>query len=138
MTGCRFFAASLCALGLSLVILPLASGAPQSFAASPLAALDKDNDGTLDLTEVKDGARGVFVKLDNDNDTTLDRKEIQGRISRAQFKGADPDNDTTLSEDEYLALVEKLFDSADTDKDGTLDQKELHSKAGRALSRLIH
>ena len=88
MIGCRFF--HLCALGLSLAILPLAFGTTKSYAASPLAALDKDNDGTLDLAEVKDGANGVFVKLDNDNDTTLDRKEIQGAYQSRGIQGGGP------------------------------------------------
>ena len=131
----RFFVSELCAFGLSVAILPIASGS-KSFAAA-LAALDKDHDGTLDLAEVKDAAASLFDKFDKDSDATLDRKEIGDRAGNTQFKQADPDRDGTLTKDEYLGLVEKLFNAADAGKDGTLTAKELHSKAGRALLRLI-
>ena len=104
---------------------------------SPLAAFDKDNDGTLDLEEVKAAASAAFDKLNKDSDETLDRKEIGNRLSRKEFEAADPDKDKTLTKDEYLAEVEKRFKAADTDHDGTLDAKELKTKAGRALLRLL-
>jgi Ca2+-binding EF-hand superfamily protein len=134
----RSFIGKICLLSLSTVLLPIAFSPMTAFAASsPLKALDKDNDATLDLAEVKDAASAVFDKLEKDSDATLDAKEIGGRLGKKEFKEADPDNDKTLSKDEYLALVEKLFNAADADKDGTLTAKELHSKAGRALLRLI-
>jgi Ca2+-binding EF-hand superfamily protein len=77
----------------------------RSFAAA-LAALDKDNDGTLDLAEVKAAAARVFDTLDKDSDATLDRKEIGGRAGKTQLQQADPDHDGTLTKDEYLDLVE--------------------------------
>jgi hypothetical protein len=136
MINRRFFVTELCAFGFSVAILPIASSS-KSFAASALAAFDKDNDGTLDLAEVKAAAASVFDKLDKDSDATLDSKEIGGRAGKTQFKEADPDQDGTLTKDEYLGLVEKLFYAADAEKDGTIDPKELKSKAGRALLRLI-
>ncbi len=132
----RFFVSELFAFGLSAAVLPIAFGS-RSFAGA-LATLDKDNDGSLDLAEVKDAAASVFDKLDKDSDATLDRKETGGRIGKEDFKEADPDHDGTLTKEEYLGLVEKLFNAADADKDGTLTAKDLHSKAGRALLRLIH
>jgi Ca2+-binding EF-hand superfamily protein len=135
MINRRFLVSELIACGLAVAIFPIASGS-KSFAAA-LTALDKDNDGTLDLSEVKDAAASVFGQLDKDSDATLDRKEIGGRVGKKEFKEADPDNDGTLTKDEYLGLVEKLFNAADADKDGTLTAKELKSKAGRALLRLI-
>ena len=131
----RFFVTELCAFGFSVAILPIAFSS-KSFAGT-LAALDKDNDGTLDLAEVKAAAASVFDKLDKDSDATLDRKEIGGRVGKKEFQEADPDHDETLTKDEYLGLAEKLFDAADADKDGTLTAKELKSKAGRALLGLI-
>jgi Ca2+-binding EF-hand superfamily protein len=134
----RVFIGTLGAFSLAVAVLPVAFGASTSFAAaSPLTAFDKDNDGTLDLAEVKEAASRVFDKLETDSDATLDRKEVGGRVATHEFKEADPDNDATLTKDEYLALAEKLFNEADANKDGTLDAKELHSKAGRALLRLI-
>ena len=57
----------------------------RSFAGA-LATLDKDNDGSLDLAEVKDAAASVFDKLDKDSDATLDRKETGGRIGKEDFR----------------------------------------------------
>lgn len=106
---------------LGVFSLALAFDIGTSLAApSPIAALDKDHDGTLDLAEVKDAAGAVFDKLEKDHDSTLDRREVGGRVATGEFKEADPDNDATLTKDEYLALVEKLFNEADADKNGTL------------------
>ena len=108
-----------------------------SAASSAIKAFDKDNDGTLDLAEVKDAAGKMFGKLDKDKDGTLDPKEVGDRVSKSDFKAADTDHDGTLTKDEYFTIVEKLFSAADVDKDGILSAKELHSKAGRALLRLM-
>jgi Ca2+-binding EF-hand superfamily protein len=112
-------------------------------AAEPSSAVvakldkDKDNDQTLDWTEVQAGASARFDKLNKDSDGTLDDREVQGVIDKAMFKAADPDNYGTLSKTEYLELVKKLFKKADADNDGTLDAKELSSKAGHGLKPLI-
>ena len=108
-----------------------------SFAASALASLDPDHDGTVDLAEAKTAASALFDKLEKDNDGTLDRKELHNRIPDADWAVADPDNDKTISKDEYLAYVEAVFKKADTDNDGTLDAKELRTPAGHALVRLL-
>ncbi|PWB79981.1 MAG: calcium-binding protein [Methylocystaceae bacterium] len=125
------------ALTAGLALAPMAATFPAQAAQSPIKTFDTDNDGTLDLAEVKKAASAVFDRLEKDNDATLDRKEVGSRIPKKEFIAADPDNDATLTKDEYLALVEKLFKQADPDNDGTLDAKELKSKAGRALVRLI-
>jgi Ca2+-binding EF-hand superfamily protein len=104
--------------------------------ASPLATLDADNDGTVDLIETNKAAEALFAKLEKDNDGTIEPKELQGRLSKKEFKAADPDNDGTLDKTEFLAVVESLFKAADPDNDGTLDAKELASKQGKALLRL--
>ena len=98
---------------------------------------DTDNDGTLDLAEVKKAASSVFSKLDRDHDGTLDARELKGRLSAQELVAADPDRDGTLTLDEYLAVVEQRFNAANPDKDGTLDAKELNSPAGKALLRLM-
>jgi Ca2+-binding EF-hand superfamily protein len=98
---------------------------------------DTDNDGTLDLAEVKKAASALFSKLDRDHDGTLDKRELAGRLSTREFAAADPDHDGTLTMDEYLAVVEQRFNAANPDKDGTLDAKELNTSAGRALLRLL-
>ena len=104
---------------------------------SPIQMLDTDNDGTLDLAEVKKAASDLFAKLDRDHDGTLDKRELAGRLSAKDLAAADPDHDGTLTADEYLAVVEQRFKAANPDADGTLDAKEINTAAGRALLRLL-
>jgi len=108
-----------------------------AFGADAVKMFDTDNDGTLDLAEVKKAASNLFAKLDRDHDGTLDKRELAGRLSAKEFAAADPDRDGTLTLDEYLAVVERRFNAANPDKDGTLDAKELNSRAGKALLRLL-
>jgi Ca2+-binding EF-hand superfamily protein len=105
--------------------------------ANPVRMFDTDNDGTLDLAEVKKAASALFAKLDRDHDGTLDKRELAGRLSANELAAADPDHDGTLTADEYLAVVEQRFNAANPDTDGTLDAKELNTAAGRALLRLM-
>ena len=60
-------------LAVSLQAIAVVSASP-SFAASALASLDPDHDGTVDLAEAKAAASAVFDKLEKDNDGTLDQK----------------------------------------------------------------
>ena len=105
--------------------------------ANPTKMFDTDNDGTLDLAEVKKAASALFARLDRDHDGTLDKRELAGRLSARELAAADPDHDGTLTLDEYLAVVEQRFNAANPDKDGTLDAKELATPAGHALLRLL-
>jgi Ca2+-binding EF-hand superfamily protein len=104
----------------------------------PVARLDTDNDGTVDLDEAKKAASALFDKLDSDKDGTLDLKELKGRVTDKEFKVADPDNDGTLSKEEYLAMVEKRFKAVDPDNDGTVSAAEFKTAAGRSLSKLLY
>ena len=121
---------------LSVASLPVLA-APRN--ANPVRMFDTDNDGTLDLAEVKKAASALFAKLDRDHDGTLDKRELAGRLSARELAAADPDpdHDGTLTADEYLAVVEQRFNAANPDKDGTLDAKELNTAAGRALLKLL-
>ena len=105
--------------------------------ASLIKMFDTDNDGTLDLAEVKKAASALFARLDRDHDGTLDRRELAGRLSAKELAAADPDHDGTLTADEYLAVVEQRFNAANPDRDGTLDARELNTPAGQALLRLM-
>ncbi|MCC3247155.1 EF-hand domain-containing protein [Methylocystis sp. WRRC1] len=120
--------------------LAVSIGAPVAPAlakkAPPVAALDTDNDGTVDLNELNKSAEELFGKLETDNDGTIDRKEMQGRVTRKEFTAADPDNDGTLTKDEFLAMVAAMFKEADPDNDGTLDEQEFKSAKGKALLRV--
>jgi Ca2+-binding EF-hand superfamily protein len=122
----------------ALTALLGAAAAPALAAPTgPVAVLDTDNDGTVDLNEAKKAASALFDKLDTDKDGTLDLKELGGRLTKSELTAADPDKDGTLSKDEYLALVEKRFKAADPDKDGTISAAEFETSAGRALSKLL-
>jgi EF hand len=125
---------------LALAATVLAASAP-AFAASrsagPVKMFDSDNDGTLDLAEVKKAASDAFARADRDHDGTLDKRELAGRLTEKELAAADPDHDGTLTSDEYLAVVEQRFNALNRDKDGTLDAKELRSTGGKALLRLL-
>ncbi len=130
-----------CALGL-LASLVFAGGYSEALAkgkgvCAALAAINPDNDGTLDLNEAKQAATALFDKLDADKDGTLTTKELQGRLSRKEFKAGDPDKDATLSKNEYLAIVEARFKAADINAEGTIDCGEAKTAAGHALMRLL-
>jgi Ca2+-binding EF-hand superfamily protein len=125
---------------LTLAVAALCGSAPafaQSRPRTPIQMFDTDNDGTLDLPEVKKAASALFARLDRDHDGTLDKRELAGRLTPKELAAADPDHDGTLSLDEYLVVVEQRFNAANPDKDGTLDAKELNTRAGRALLRLL-
>lgn len=122
------------ALALTTALL---AGPAWSASGRTVKMFDTDNDGTLDLAEVKKAAAALFAKLDPDHDGTLDVRELRGRLTAKELAAADPDHDGTLTLDEYLAVVEQRFNAANPDKDGTLDAKELNSRAGRALLRLL-
>ena len=117
--------------------IALVTGPAWPAAGNAVKLFDTDNDGTLDLAEVKKAAAALFAKLDPDRDGTLDARELRGRLTAKELAAADPDHDGTLTLDEYLSVVEQRFNAANPDKDGTLDAKELNSRAGRALLRLL-
>jgi Ca2+-binding EF-hand superfamily protein len=126
---------------LTLAIATLFGGSLPAIAGSrrvnPIRMFDTDNDGTLDLAEVKKAASALFARLDRDHDGTLDKRELAGRLSARELAAADPDHDGTLTANEYLAVVEQRFNAANPDRDGTLDARELNTGAGRALLRLL-
>src|SRR5450759_2382042 len=119
---------------LSGASLPVLAGSRRT---NPIQIFDIDNDGTLDLAEVKKAASALFARLDRDHDGTLDKRELAGRLSAKELAAADPDHDGTLTADEYLAVVEQRFNAANPDKDGTFDARELNTGTGRALVRLL-
>ena len=92
---------------------------------------------TIDLREAQAAGSALFDRLDADKEGTLTIRELQGRLSRSDFKSADPDNDGTLTRQEFLTILESRFKAADPDKDGTLDRSELATPAGAALRQLL-
>ncbi len=104
--------------------------------SSPIEKIDTDNDGTINLNEMKASTGVLFTSLEKDADGTLDAKELSKKISKKDFKTADPDSDGTVSKDELLDYVASLFKVVDTDNDGTIDAKELKTNKGKRLINL--
>jgi hypothetical protein len=104
---------------------------------SVLAMLDRDSNGTVDLTEAKGAGSAAFDRIDKDHDGTVDHRELHGRVSAKGMAAADADGDGSLDKTEYLALIEQRFKAADRDNDGTVDASELRSPAGQTLVRLL-
>ena len=129
------------AIALTLAAVSCGQVSSQALAAPRNASLikmfDTDNDGTLDLAEVKKAASTLFTRLDRDHDGTLNKGELAGRLSAEELAAADPDHDGTLTADEYIAVVQQRFNAANPDKDRTLDARELNAREGRALLRLL-
>jgi EF hand len=78
---------------------------------SAIKAFDKDNDGTLDVAEVKEAAGKLFDKLDKAGDGTLDSKEVGTRVTKADFKAVDVDHDGMLTN---ISPSSKSFSSQPT------------------------
>jgi Ca2+-binding EF-hand superfamily protein len=128
-------------LPVGALVVTLRPAGAQADPVSPQAAIteyDTDKDGTIDENEAKAAGGALFDKLDVDKDGTLDEKELQGHVTRTQFREADPDNDKTVSKDEYIVFVTKAFRAANRDSDSTVDARELGTPAGRAFLLLLH
>lgn len=70
-------------LVLMLTVAPFSRPAlAASRGANPIKLFDTDNDGTLDLAEVKKAASTLFAKLNPDRGGTLDARELRGSAKR--------------------------------------------------------
>jgi hypothetical protein len=133
------------ALRRQLLLFGLASliTAPAAFARGggrlgSFAAIDRDNDGTINLDEAKRAAGLLFDHLDRHHTGALSHAQLGWRrLTVEEFSWADRDHDGTLTKDEYLALVERQFQAADPDHDGTVSRAEFYSRAGLPLRRLV-
>ena len=114
--------------------------APAAFArGGSFAAIDRDNDGTIDLDEAKRAAGSLFDHLDRHHTGTLSHAQLgKRRLTAEEFSWADRDHDGTLTKDEYLALVERQFRAADTDHEGTVSRAEFNARTGLPLRRLLY
>jgi hypothetical protein len=105
---------------LALALLIAVAG--PAFAASPLMTLlDPDNDGAVDVDEIRAAAATAFDRMMSGyGEAAL---LSQGAKDRLKSK--------------YIALVIRWFRIADIKGDGRLDEDELRSPAGRKLERLL-
>jgi Ca2+-binding EF-hand superfamily protein len=126
-------------LAMAGTLAPAGSVQAQDVSAETrLKTWDPDNDGTIDMAEVKKAASAQFDRLDGDRDGTLDMNEMAAtKVDENTFTKADPDKDGTLTKDEYFSIVETRFKSADPDNDGTVSLAELKAQPGQALGLLL-
>lgn len=126
-----------CSVG-AVVIAPAAAPAVAGHSAKHvIAAVDRDNDGSLDRGEVYRAAIAKFKRLNTDKDRTLEPGELSGVLSGRAFAAANPDKDGSISLGEYLHFTKKLFKATNTDKDHTIEADELNSQFGEVLSSVI-
>src|SRR2546430_889446 len=114
-------------MGAAATLVAASLPAVAAFGADAVKMFDTDNDGTLDLAEVRKAASNLFAKLDRDHDGTLDKRELAGRLSAKGLAAADPDRDGRLTLDEYFTGVGRAFNHPNTDKDGTSEGQELRA-----------
>lgn len=106
---------------------------PGGRGAPPLARLDANGDGSIDLDEFLGGREGneerALMRLDTDADGLLSREELEARPER-QRPGPDRAamreclQDARPDADPGFDLAER-FDTLDTNDDGKLDTDEL-------------
>ena len=102
-----------------------------------MKAVNGDADKTISKAELDAYAKQRFAALEADNDKTLDQKELKGRLSAAGMAMADTDKDKTVDEAEFTGYADKLFDEANKKGDVTLSVEELASPAGKKLIQLL-
>ena len=103
-----------------------------------MTAVNGDADKTISKDELDAYAKKRFAALESDNDKTLDEKELKGRLSAAGMTMADTDKDKSVDESEFVGYADKLFDEANSKGDKTLSLRELRSSAGKSLIKLLH
>ena len=105
--------------------------------------LDKDDNGTLDLNELRAGhmswasperVKRVFELLDQDRDGKISQEEFAKALPEAQFLQLDKNEDGLLSPEEFSALssrvllrnkhAEEAFAAADQNQDGHISLEE--------------
>ncbi|WP_165246082.1 EF-hand domain-containing protein [Paludisphaera soli] len=107
-----------------------------------MAAIDTNQDGSLDATElrqaVQTGVQSLFLTADRNGDSQLDPAELNGAAVelgraglQAAFQTADLDNNGAVSRDEFeKAIVNPasvVFRVMDANNDGQLSREELQS-----------
>jgi Ca2+-binding EF-hand superfamily protein len=91
---------------------------PSLGASDFMKTLDTNNDGTVDLNEVRAAARRLSdrLRIDEPRLSEVTQQRLKRRL---------------------LALVTALFKAADFDGDGTLNEVELRSASGQNLAKLL-
>jgi Ca2+-binding EF-hand superfamily protein len=109
---------------LSLVAVFLLAGV--SFAAATdFGGLDRDGNGYLDESEVRDAAPEVLKTFDRNGDGVLDRAEFEAAGgSPSRFDFLDKDKNGRIDIDEFRSAASERFKQIDTDRNGRIDVRE--------------
>lgn len=105
----------------ALVFSAAAVSAQPVVAPDQPVALDANNDGAVDQTELDTYGRESFTVMDINDDGYLTEAETRAYIPVETYTAANTNHDSGLSKEEYKAQAQKDFTAADTDKDGKLD-----------------
>lgn len=101
--------------------------------------LDKDNDGTLSMEELRSGLENnnLFELLRKDYSCELDDKQLLNDEFELILEALDTDKDGKIDYNEFLqatidaqsnlnqTTIKEMFNMFDIDKDGTIDRNEL-------------
>jgi EF hand domain-containing protein len=123
----------------ALLFAGIGTSSPAVARRASFAAIDRDQDGTIDLEEAKHAAELLFDQLDRDHTGKLSRQQLGHlRVSLAEFSWADRDHDGTLTKHEYLELVERQFKAAAHHHGGVVTRAAFESRSGLPLRRLLY
>jgi len=102
--------------------LALSSAAfAQDITTGHLAALDGDDDGSVDAAEFDAFMGQAFTAIDTNGDGYITAAEGAAYMTPEHFAAANTNGDDGLSQDEFLAMARSDFAAADQDANGALD-----------------
>lgn len=96
-------------------------------------ALDRDEDGYVDMAEVDKFRTALFTQIDPNNDGEITKAELEeqrqgrgrhGRHGKHMFERADANDDDVVTLEEFLDLEPRMFTRADADEDGRVSVAE--------------
>lgn len=111
-----------------------AAAGVSAFAAEcgPLKVIDPDNDGRLELAEVRKAASDTWKKVSASRNKSEEFLVRLGSTELSEGTGG-----VGVLEKEYVEIATSMFKAADADKDGSVDCKELEADIGLTLLKML-